>query len=299
MADRFNHHEEEGGSHLQRGCAAGDTERLVEVTCEHCGGTASFSAREQGAVQRCPCCRAFLDVGEATEEGSPGRSGGIPSAPSRVGQRFEHVRFATPEEVRTRLKPYAFSDQGWLEVSPGAIRFSGGEVQFEIRTVKSVSLTRQPAPWLLLALLNVLVLLVSLDHYYSVDSSRRTAVIVAAIGMLVLVNLVMPGRKTRQWVRVEFTDAAGQPEEAYFADGWYPVPGGKWGLCGRSLVLAAIRFSRTVDRLRQRFGLDPADPEGRARQEDSTDTPCLGWGGVLGGTSRLYEAIRKHMHGEC
>jgi hypothetical protein len=34
----------------------------VEVDCEDCGRTSHFPASEQGSVQSCPHCRAFVDV---------------------------------------------------------------------------------------------------------------------------------------------------------------------------------------------------------------------------------------------
>jgi putative signal transducing protein len=37
---------------------------VIEVVCEACGRPASFPAAQEGSVQRCPHCRAYLDVGE-------------------------------------------------------------------------------------------------------------------------------------------------------------------------------------------------------------------------------------------
>jgi hypothetical protein len=36
----------------------------LEVVCEECGGSASFPATQQGSVQQCPHCGAYIDVGE-------------------------------------------------------------------------------------------------------------------------------------------------------------------------------------------------------------------------------------------
>src|SRR5262249_48377349 len=36
----------------------------IEVVCEGCGGHVSFAAGQQGSVQKCPQCGAYLDVGD-------------------------------------------------------------------------------------------------------------------------------------------------------------------------------------------------------------------------------------------
>ena len=45
----------------------------IEVACEECGRTASFPAVQQGSVQECPHCGAYVDVGE--EEAPTGWEG--------------------------------------------------------------------------------------------------------------------------------------------------------------------------------------------------------------------------------
>lgn len=37
----------------------------VEVRCDDCGQTSRFPITQLGSVQRCPICRAYLDVGES------------------------------------------------------------------------------------------------------------------------------------------------------------------------------------------------------------------------------------------
>jgi hypothetical protein len=39
----------------------------VEVVCEECGKTSTFPAEQQGSVQNCPHCNAYLDVEPAEE----------------------------------------------------------------------------------------------------------------------------------------------------------------------------------------------------------------------------------------
>lgn len=36
----------------------------VEVLCEKCGKSSSFPASKKGRVERCPHCRAYVDVGD-------------------------------------------------------------------------------------------------------------------------------------------------------------------------------------------------------------------------------------------
>ncbi len=36
----------------------------IETVCEDCGRPASFPAEQQGSVQECPHCGAFMDVGD-------------------------------------------------------------------------------------------------------------------------------------------------------------------------------------------------------------------------------------------
>lgn len=36
----------------------------VEVVCEECGKRSNFPAAQAGSVQRCPHCRAYVDVGD-------------------------------------------------------------------------------------------------------------------------------------------------------------------------------------------------------------------------------------------
>jgi hypothetical protein len=40
----------------------------VDVVCEECGETTAFPAAEQGTVQECPHCQAFLDVPDPDED---------------------------------------------------------------------------------------------------------------------------------------------------------------------------------------------------------------------------------------
>lgn len=40
----------------------------ISATCEECGRTAVFPPADQGTVQDCPHCRAFIDVPDADEE---------------------------------------------------------------------------------------------------------------------------------------------------------------------------------------------------------------------------------------
>src|SRR5437762_4778460 len=40
----------------------------VEAVCEECGQTTTFTAAEQGTVQQCPHCGAYLDVPDPGEE---------------------------------------------------------------------------------------------------------------------------------------------------------------------------------------------------------------------------------------
>jgi hypothetical protein len=49
----------------------GVTGPVIEVVCAECGHPASFPAAQQGSVQHCPHCGAFIDVGD-TE--APARS---------------------------------------------------------------------------------------------------------------------------------------------------------------------------------------------------------------------------------
>ncbi len=42
---------------------AGDGEP-VSVTCGECGATTEFPAEMRGRVERCPACRAYVDVGD-------------------------------------------------------------------------------------------------------------------------------------------------------------------------------------------------------------------------------------------
>jgi hypothetical protein len=36
----------------------------IEVLCEECGSRSSLPAAQRGSVQKCPRCRAYLDVGD-------------------------------------------------------------------------------------------------------------------------------------------------------------------------------------------------------------------------------------------
>ena len=67
---------------VQRQQAANDTmgETVVEATCEKCGQRSNFAAAQQGTVQDCPHCGAFMDVGDSPDadewwrEDAPGES---------------------------------------------------------------------------------------------------------------------------------------------------------------------------------------------------------------------------------
>lgn len=48
----------------ERRAAARDTRRVIDVKCEECGTSSEFPAAQQGTVQNCPHCRAFVDVGD-------------------------------------------------------------------------------------------------------------------------------------------------------------------------------------------------------------------------------------------
>jgi hypothetical protein len=48
----------------EAGAEAGATGPVIEVVCEECGRPASFPAAQQGSVQQCPHCRAYIDVGD-------------------------------------------------------------------------------------------------------------------------------------------------------------------------------------------------------------------------------------------
>jgi hypothetical protein len=48
----------------ERRAAASDTSKVIEVVCEECGKSSQFPAAQQGSVQSCPHCRAFVDVGD-------------------------------------------------------------------------------------------------------------------------------------------------------------------------------------------------------------------------------------------
>ena len=45
----------------RRAVASGEP---IEVTCEECGKTSTFPASQQGWVQNCSHCRAYVDVGD-------------------------------------------------------------------------------------------------------------------------------------------------------------------------------------------------------------------------------------------
>jgi hypothetical protein len=53
---------ERRAAELRRGAAADGGQ--VEVACEKCNGVATFPAAQQGTVQECPHCGAYIDVGE-------------------------------------------------------------------------------------------------------------------------------------------------------------------------------------------------------------------------------------------
>jgi ribosomal protein S27E len=44
----------------------------LEATCADCGKTATFPAAQQGTVQSCPHCGAYLDVGDSDLQGGFG-----------------------------------------------------------------------------------------------------------------------------------------------------------------------------------------------------------------------------------
>jgi hypothetical protein len=56
---------EERAARRRGGISDGDAARPpIDVVCEECGGHASFSAAQEGSVQQCPHCSAYLDVGD-------------------------------------------------------------------------------------------------------------------------------------------------------------------------------------------------------------------------------------------
>ena len=50
----------------QRGTAQAD-DAVVESVCEECGKRTAFSASQEGTVQTCPQCGAYMDVGEVLD----------------------------------------------------------------------------------------------------------------------------------------------------------------------------------------------------------------------------------------
>jgi endogenous inhibitor of DNA gyrase (YacG/DUF329 family) len=51
----------------ERRVAARDTSKVIDVLCEECGKTSQFPASQQGSVQSCPHCGAYVDVGDDIE----------------------------------------------------------------------------------------------------------------------------------------------------------------------------------------------------------------------------------------
>jgi ribosomal protein S27E len=63
----------------------------VDVVCEDCGTATTFPAEQQGTVQDCPNCGAFVDVGEDEEDDTDAVDEDDESQPSDGIQRPPHV----------------------------------------------------------------------------------------------------------------------------------------------------------------------------------------------------------------
>jgi hypothetical protein len=77
---------EERAAHLRGDRAsAALAEPPVEVVCDRCGGHASFPATQEGSVQQCPHCGAYLDVGDTETTDGWGDAEGEPAKPEDGG----------------------------------------------------------------------------------------------------------------------------------------------------------------------------------------------------------------------
>ena len=61
-------HDRERAATATRDAAAG----TIEVTCEKCGQSATFSPKQRGTVQECLKCGAYLDLPRQDRPGEPG-----------------------------------------------------------------------------------------------------------------------------------------------------------------------------------------------------------------------------------
>jgi hypothetical protein len=148
-----------------------------------------------------------------------------------VDWKLATVWYATRKRIESTTKLIVFDERGKLEQSGDKLRFTSKKRTIDMSDLSAIELTGHRTNWVIYTIINVLLI----PYFWLVGTP-----VIAAIVIVVFANAIglLVSLKTK-WVHVAFRDAAGQPGEAYFADG-----------------------------------------------------STMGWGGILGGTQRLFEKLR-------
>jgi len=173
-----------------------------------------------------------------------------------MSQHFASVWYATPERIESMAKFVVFSDRGSLDVFPDRIEYQGKEFAVSMRSVNAVSLTGQRIPWVTYAIVNV-----------------------PSVGCFVAVMAVMAGPAAVVWdefnagMRVALVAAL---------------------MATIIIIIAANLLGLLIAASTKWVAVEYQDESNRWQKAYFADGSLLGWGGILGGTSGLYRAIKQY-----
>ncbi len=141
-----------------------------------------------------------------------------------MAYEIPNVWFAESAKFRSRFKWLTYNDRGTLVVAAEWFLLHGKLGMREFRQPRILGLERQPFPWPMLLLVDVIfALLLLMQWYIGADGLRffYRADSPAAYLLLACYNLFFVFLNLRdRWIHIAYTDEAGRPEQAYFTEGW-------------------------------------------------------------------------------
>jgi hypothetical protein len=189
--------------------AASKRGEFMAERCPHCGASLPLS---RDAF--CPECRGDLSEPAALPR--------FPEAEEKDSDPELRVLYATPERLRKLVKLSWYDDRGSLGLAREGVVFAGRIGVLPMPQLRSVQPPSLVIPWgafVSMLLGNVLVLLMPKAGAFQILTLNNPMTYVV-LGVL---DVLAPCCWPMQWIRVDYVDAQGREQTAYFTSASIPA----------------------------------------------------------------------------
>ena len=237
-----------------------DSEPPIPVTCG-CGKKFRAKAELAGKRVKCPACGDVLAIpadrapvaAQLVEEPESDRAKapGPPPARALAMQRKIGVWYASEDRACSASKFLVYDDAGFLQTTEDGLHFAGRRLRVSLADIQQLSLVRQRLPW-------------------------KTYLWVNSVMFVLFALTIMIGYAT------------GDPS-VWGGNPFIPLV---FIICMPLLPLAAMNASALWAVWRRKWvRVDHRDDSGRMLASFFTYGSVNAWGGIFGGTARLYAAL--------